>query len=533
MLIRKNQNMKMTIARGILALIGGVLAGPLSAAVLPDTTANGVVYLTYDRAAWATIAASAFYTDIHSNPTGASGPSADSNGQRWMFPDRLEGTNWVAATYPADYLTPLPDSPLQPSPEGFVLPVNTYVTNAFATNHKISSYNSTSNTNGYIGLGGSFRATSDFNQPGASVWWEHLALRQDPEDSIWKLYATSGPGQGSLFELRNVTEETINGHLHLSADYVFGNTEWLHFFQDVNGHLDTNAILGHIELVPDGVARVVAGWAIIHDSQDAWEALASGFAPPPVLTLSALFSQGEASALTQSQLLTNVQAGASYANQIYAMNGRTVTNLPSRYAQPTSFLYPSGDLAQHTGQIGLGGVARFGVLGGVAGSLLFGDYTLQYDASRLALGGTGWYLLGNIPPAAAAFDLLNVRVLETPETFSISGDLGVSFEVANFLFATPSDTLKVVGNFSFTGYVVTPPPPSLAVVSRQGNAILLRAINGIPGTSFTLLSADRVTLPRGSWTTTASGTFDASGVATIALPFHADQTARFYALIQP
>ena len=230
-------------------------------------------------------------------PLGVTNTCGDFDGRRWMFPDRFEGPNWIAAAYPASYLTPLPDYPLVQPIGGFVLPVNTYNTNAFAVNHQITTYQSTTNAIGYIGLAGSLRATSDFNEPGASVWWEHLALRQDPTDSIWKLYATSGPGQGSVFELRNVTAETINGSLHLAGDYVFGNTDWLQFFQDVNGHLDTNMILGHLELIPSNVAKAVAGKAVINFSQAAWESLASGFATPPVLTLSALFNQAQSNAL--------------------------------------------------------------------------------------------------------------------------------------------------------------------------------------------------------------------------------------------
>ena len=184
-------------------------------------------------------------------PTGLSNVTADVAGQRWMFPDRIEGTNWVSAAYPADYLTPMPDAPLVQPLGGFVLPVNAYGTNRFAANHQISTYQSTTNASGYIGLGGTLRSTSDFNEPGASIWWEHLAIAQDPLDSVWKIYATSGPGQGSVFELTNVFATTVNGSLLLSADYVFGNTDWLLFFQDVNGHLDTTKILGHIDLIPE------------------------------------------------------------------------------------------------------------------------------------------------------------------------------------------------------------------------------------------------------------------------------------------
>ncbi len=528
--------MKRTFPTTALAFLGGMFALHVSAAVLPDTTANGVVYLTYDRAAWATIAPNAEYTDISGTPLGVTNTCADTNGQRWMFPDRIEGTNWVAAAYPSDYLTPLPDYPLVQPSGGFVLPVNTYVTNRFAANHKITSYNSTTNANGYIGLGGSIRSTSDFNEPGASVWWEHLALRQDPADSIWKIYATSGPGQGSIFELRNVTAETVNSNLYLSADYVFGNTDWLQFFQDVNGHLDTNAILGHIELIPTGVTKVLAGKAVINYSQTAWEALASSNGPPPVLTLSAFFNQAQANALFQSNLLHDVQAGYSYSNQIYAMNGATVSNLPSRYTQPTTFLYPRGDLTNHVGKIGLGGVARFAVFGGFGGNLLFGDYTLQYDTNRVALGGTGWYLRGNIPPptnGVAAFDLLNVSTTETTNSITITGDLGVSFEVANFLFATPTDQLANVGTFTFTGYTVPFTTPVIHQFAVNGGNATLQTTNGLPGSGFSVLSTTNLTLPPESWEVITTGNFSGDGRATNSIPVTAGEPVRFFRLQQP
>jgi len=241
----------------LLYVFAGWVAASLTAStaialpLLPNTTANGVAYFSYDRAAWATTAPFADYYDIHGVPTGASGPTADADGQRWIFLQRFEGTSWVAAAYPADYLVPLAENfPLAQPAGGFALPVNTYGTNGFAAGHKITDYDSTSNPGGWIGLGGSFRATSDFNEPGASVWWEHLALQQDQTDGIWRLLATSGPGAGSIFELTNVTTETVGGKLHLSADYKWGDTDWYQYLQDVNGHLDPDAILGHVELVP-------------------------------------------------------------------------------------------------------------------------------------------------------------------------------------------------------------------------------------------------------------------------------------------
>lgn len=531
--------MKNLIKKTVFASIGGLLAIHLSAAVLPNTTANGVVYLTYDRAAWAMVAPSEEYYDISGNDLGSNAPTADIAGQRWMFPDRIEGTNWVSAAYPSAYLTPLPDYPLVQPLGGFILPVNSYGANSFAAHHKITSYNSTTNANGYIGLGGSIRATSDFNEPGASVWWEHLAIAQDPADGIWKLSATSGPGQGSVFFLTNVITETVNGSLHLSADYIFGDSDWYQFFQSSTfATLDSNKILGHVELFPAGMPvylplqmSVTGGSATINFDQTAWESLASGFGPTPVLTLSAFFDQTQANTLTQSNLLHDAQTGATYTNQIYPINGATVTNLPSRHTQPTTFAYQRGNLTNGTGRIGLGGVARFAVFDGVLGNLLYGDYTLQYDSARIALGGSGWYLKGNISPAAAAFDLLNVTIVETNNSFTISGNLGVTPEVAYNLYGTPTDAEKNVGSFSLSAS--TRAIPAISQLTKSGANAILRGANGEAGGNVNVLSATDLTQPLSSWTTNVTANFDGNGNLSNSIPINAAEPARFFRLQQP
>ena len=171
---------------------------------------------------------------------------------------------------------------------------------------------------------------------------------------------------------------------------------------------------------------LASGSATIDYDQAAWETLASGYGPTPVLTLSAFFDQTQADARTESQLLSDPAPATNYLGEVYNMYGPTVSGQGGGYAQPTTFTFTPGQLTLATGAIGLGGVARFAVYGGTYGNLLYGDFTLQYDTSRQALGGSGWYLKGNIPPAAAAFDLLNVSIAESPGSFTISGDLGVS-----------------------------------------------------------------------------------------------------------
>ena len=298
-------------------------------------------------------------------------------------------------------------------------------------------------------------------------------------------------------------------------------------------YMDPNTILGPSELIPAGMAQVFAGKAIINYDPSAWESLASGFATPPVLTLTAFFNQAQANALTQAQLLTNVQTSYSYSNQIYAMNGSVVTNLPTRYTQPTTFVYPRGALTNETGSIGLGGVARFAVLGGTDGNLLYGDYTLQYDINRIALGGSGWYLEDNIPPAAPAFDLLNVSTVETTNYFTISGYLGVTFEVANYLFDTPGDALAIVGTFNFTGYTSPLTTPVMNRATLSAGSLILCASNGIPGSSYSVITSTDPTLPLSEWGTTTTGVFDGSGTSSNSISVNVTEPARFFCIQQP
>lgn len=196
---------------------------------------------------------------------------------------------------------------------------------------------------------------------------------------------------------------------------------------------------------------LVRGQAEIDYDVDAWATLAAGFAPPPVLFLDEVFDQAEANAADYNGILSiDVDVDPPGDNLIYEMNGAVVVNQPGRTTQPTDFTY-GAELTRHAGAVGLGGITRWDVLpGGAAGHLLFGDFTLLYDANRIALGGSGWCLFGNIAPVAVVFDLLNVRAVSEFGTLTIEGDLGISWEMAFLLFNTPADHLVDVGDFTFT-----------------------------------------------------------------------------------
>ena len=386
---------------------------------------------------------------------------------------------------------------------------------------------------GSIGLGGIARFDV-FGGFGGSLLYGDYTLQYDSSrialGGSGRYLKGNIPPAAALFDLVNVTVTETNNTLTIAGNLAV-TFEVAYFLYNTPG--DAGAVVGDFSFSGQTVATVLNGKAVINYNQSAWESLASGFAAPPVLTLSAFFNQAQANALTQSQLLNTNQTGYSYTNEIYAMNGATVTNLPTRYTQPTTFQYPRGDLTNHTGSIGLGGVARFAVLGGFAGNLLFGDYTLQYDSSRIALGGSGWYLLGNIPPSAAAFDLINVSVVETNNYFTISGNLGVSFELANFLFATPADTLANVGTFTFTGYTVPFSTPVINSLVVSGSNATLQGTNGLAGSGYSVLSTTNLALPVAAWDVSAPGTFSGDGKTTNSIPVSAGEPARFFRLQQP
>lgn len=281
-------------------------------------------------------------------------------------------------------------------------------------------------------------------------------------------------------------------------------------------------------------ATLVSGAAVIDYDAAAWSALAAATGyPQPVLALDVFFNQPEAAVATHDELLHAAKPGAGYRGQTYALNAAAVTNLAQRSTQPTTFAWEPGNLATHTGAIGLGGVTRFTVSGG--GVLLFGDFTLLYSAARLARGGSGWLLKGNIAPAAPAFDLLDPVVAETATGFTLAADLGVSFEVANFLFATPADTLRVVGRFQFTGSSVAVPaePPVIERAEMVAEGVRLAGRGVAPNGNFTVQVGSRLDAAGVDWTDVAAGQSDAEGRFNLTIPAPSGLAERWFRLVIP
>ena len=217
-----------------------------------------------------------------------------------------------------------------------------------------------------------------------------------------------------------------------------------------------------------------SGSATINFNSASWATVAGGLNSPgfEALILDEHFDKTASDARTQAQIVADeVQASPSYTGQIYVMNSSSVSNFSGRSSQATTFAFDDGNPTGATGQIGIGGVTRWDVnplLGG--GQLYFGDYEIHYDASRIggAYNGSGWVLQNHTGGVnAVAFDLANVSVSATTGGFTLSGDLGVSYELANFLLGNPADQGKNMGSFSFSS-VAAAPEPSRALLLMVG-----------------------------------------------------------------
>ena len=227
-------------------------------------------------------------------------------------------------------------------------------------------------------------------------------------------------------------------------------------------------------------AVLSTGAATIDYDNAAWAGLGGGANVPgfEFVLPDEFFNQAAANARTSAQILGDeIQAAPSFSGLVFDLNAPTVSNLAGRTTQATTFAFdPSGSLTAHTGVIGLGGVTRWAVNPLLGGKLVAGDFTLAYDPARLLVGGSGWGLTNNVAPVGVVFDLKNVSTAIGANTISVSGDLTISYEVANFILGVAGDQGKDVGNFSFTGAFV--PEPSSAFLMLGACGMLARRKRG-------------------------------------------------------
>jgi len=69
--------------------------------------------------------------------------------------------------------------------------------------------------------------------------------------------------------------------------------------------------------------------------------------------------------------------------------------------------------------------------------------------------------------------------------------------------------------------------------SRDGTHLILTATNGLPGSSYSLVSSTNVAWPPSSWTILATGVFDSNGASSNSIPINFGEATRFFRLQLP
>ena len=281
---------------------------------------------------------------------------------------------------------------------------------------------------------------------------------------------------------------------------------------------------------PLNAASFSEGFAVVDWDRNAWDALAgTSVWRGPVLTLNA-FDQDAVSVRNYSQILRDPPSNAIYTGQVYGMNGPVVSNLEGRTSQPTTFYlrtWKPRTTRRHRacGHFPLRGQRRW--------VTPFGDHT-PVRRRPPGAGGSGWYLKGNIP-RGSRLDLRQVHIQENGDVFQLDADLAVTFEIANFLYATPSDALRDVGDFHFTARVDTGSGglPRIRVAQIVEGSLILIGEGGTPGGTFALQSASAIHGLDTSWSTVSEGTFDSRGSSSNSVPLPVMDLTQWFRLQQP
>ncbi len=175
-------------------------------------------------------------------------------------------------------------------------------------------------------------------------------------------------------------------------------------------------------------------------------------------------------------------------------------------------------------QIALTSMHRY--TGPFTGVLIYGDFALRRTSA------TELKLTSNIDFLNAEFaSITNPVITIVGDTLTISSNLRI--DQGLFLLDSSANVDAVFGSFTLTATIAPVPPPSITQLTVDANNATLQATNGIPASSYTVLSTTNLAAPMTSWEVTAIGTFADDGKTTNAIPVIAEEAARFFRLQQP
>jgi autotransporter-associated beta strand protein len=228
--------------------------------------------------------------------------------------------------------------------------------------------------------------------------------------------------------------------------------------------------------------------------------------------------------------LTKLGPGALYLNGANTYTGPTLVNAGTlggfgSISGPVT-VGASGTLAPGT-SIGTLSIANSLTLGGTTVMEVSKDAgvaasDLASVTGNLAFGGT-------LTVVVTGTNLLAVN-----DTFNLFdwGTRSGSFSATNLPanYSWDLSQLAVDGTIRVAGVFVAPKvqPPVYA-----GGNLIVTGIEGVPGGSYTWLTSTNVAAPAGEWTLVTTGTLDANGACSNAIPVSTSEAARFFRLRTP
>jgi hypothetical protein len=180
-------------------------------------------------------------------------------------------------------------------------------------------------------------------------------------------------------------------------------------------------------------------------------------------------------------------------------------------------------------------------------SVTFGGATTL----NLAVGSSGSPVVASNFTGSGSTDTINISELPPITSTVIPASVTLiqsSTPIANYSFVLGSlplgfkGTLKESSDSTLVQLLVSGAPigptnaASISAVTYQPatGSIVITATKGAPGGEFVLLTSASLALPLASWTPviTSISTFDASGNATVTIPYSPSDISRFYVIKQ-
>ena len=184
-------------------------------------------------------------------------------------------------------------------------------------------------------------------------------------------------------------------------------------------------------------------------------------------TVRAVFGKADMDTMDAPALLAAPTGSPSTSGLPFEMyTNNAPVGLTGRGPVDTSFDYNGTDATTSSGTIGLAGAWKTDS-NIFTGQLIFGDFSLHYDAARAGVnaGGTssGWTLTNHVSFAASTADLANITLINGTNGFTLAGDIALTAGSAAFFGGTAGQD---VGDFSIT--VSTVPLPAAVWLFGSG-----------------------------------------------------------------